>query len=117
MKGTLLSGLGGLTAAFGSAVCCSGPFVLASLGLSGAALSAWRPYRPIFVVLAVGLLWLSFQLQAGGDEESCGDEHAGDSCDRCTDPARRRRSRAWLIAIAVLSFLLLISPRWVELVF
>jgi mercuric ion transport protein len=120
MKGILLSGLGGLTAAFGSAVCCSGPVVLASLGLSGAALSAWRPYRPLFVVAAVGLLWLAFQLQAGESGVRCGtDEHAGspDGDCGCADPVRLRRTRAVLVVLTALSVLLLISPRWVSVVF
>lgn len=122
IKGTLLSGFGGLAAAFGSAVCCSGPVVLASLGLSGAALSAWRPYRPIFVVVAVGLLWLAFQMQAGSHAESCaasdeGEEETPGAACSCADPARIRRTRAALLVLAALSFLLLISPRWVPLVF
>jgi mercuric ion transport protein len=122
MKAILASGFGGLAAAFGSAVCCSGPLVLASLGLSGAALSAWRPYRPIFVVVAVALLWLAFRMQAGSHSESCEVDiegqgvTPGEACS-CTDPARIRRTRAALIVLAALSFLLLISPRWVRLVF
>ena len=122
MKGILVSGFGGLAAAFGSAVCCSGPVVLASLGLSGAALSAWRPYRPIFVVVAVGLLWLAFRMQAGSHAEACessgeGEEETPGAACSCADPARIRRTRAALIVLAALSFLLLISPRWVPLVF
>lgn len=120
MKGILLSGLGGLTAAFGSAVCCSGPVVLASLGLSGAALSAWRPYRPIFVIAALGLLWLAFHLQAEGARGSCEADADGESPDGvcgCADPVRLRRTRAVLFLLAALSFLLLISPRWTPLVF
>ncbi len=122
MKGILVSGFGGLAAAFGSAVCCSGPVVLASLGLSGAALSAWRPYRPIFVVVAVGLLWLAFRMQAGSHAASCeasgeGEEETPGAACSCADPARIRRTRAALIVLAALSFLLLISPRWVPLVF
>ncbi len=120
MRGILLSGLGGLTAAFGSAVCCSGPVVLASLGLSGAALSAWRPYRPIFVIAAVGLLWLAFRLQADEAGTACEtDPDAGSPDGVCgrADPVRRQRTRAVLIMLTALSFLLLISPRWVDLVF
>lgn len=122
MKSMLVSGFGGLAAAFGSAVCCSGPVVLASLGLSGAALSAWRPYRPVFVVVAVGLLWLAFRMQAGSHAESCeasgeGEEETPGAACSCADPARIRRARAALIVLAALSFLLLISPRWVPLIF
>jgi mercuric ion transport protein len=120
MMKTLLSGIGGLTAAFGSAVCCSGPVVLASLGMSGAALSAWRPYRPLFVIAAVGLLWLAFQWQSKEAAGACGmeghDADAEGACG-CADPLRARRNRAILMVIAVLSGLLLISPRWVSLVF
>ena len=119
MKGILLSGFGGLAAAFGSAVCCSGPVVLASLGLSGAALAAWRPYRPIFVIAAVGLLWLAFRLQADEAGAACGTDPGAGSPDEvcgCADPVRRQRTRAVLVILTALSFLLLISPRWVSLV-
>ena len=118
MNRTILSGFGGLTAAFGSMLCCTGPLVLASLGLSGAALSAWRPWRPVFVVLSIGLLYLAFRLAtdaAGG--EACDVDGEEGQCAACADPARVRRTRRWLYALAVLSFLLLISPRWAPLVF
>ncbi len=119
MNRTILSGFGGLTAAFASMLCCTGPLVLASLGLSGAALSAWRPWRPLFVVLSIGLLILAFQLAGdGADAGECSAKEDDDgTCPACADPARARRTRRWLWALAVLSFLLLISPRWAPLVF
>ncbi|MEJ2482025.1 MAG: mercuric transporter MerT family protein [Gemmatimonadota bacterium] len=120
MKGILISGMAGLAAAFGSAVCCSGPLVLASFGLSGAALSTWRPYRPVFVLISVGLLWLAFRLQSDAHTASCAERAeqggAGRACS-CADPSRMRRTRTALIVLAALSFLLLVSPRWVPLVF
>lgn len=117
MNKTIWSGFGGLTAAFGSMLCCTGPLVLASLGLSGAALSAWRPWRPLFVVLSVGLLILAFQTlgDSGGTECELGDAEAGDP--PCADPTRTRRTKRWLYVLAGLSFLLLISPRWAPFVF
>ncbi len=119
MNRTILSGFGGLTAAFGSMLCCTGPLVLASLGLSGAALSAWRPWRPLFVVVSLGLLILAFQLVGNAEAAACevGEGDGDDECAPCADPARVRRTRRWLIALAVLSFLLLISPRWAPFVF
>ena len=120
MNKTILSGFGGLTAAFGSMLCCTGPLVLASLGLSGAALSAWRPWRPLFVVVSVGLLILAFQMAGDAEAPACeveeddGDDEGG--CAPCADPARTRRTKRWLYLIAALSFLLLISPRWAPLV-
>jgi mercuric ion transport protein len=123
MNKTILSGFGGLTAAFGSMLCCTGPLVLASLGLSGAALSAWRPWRPLFVVVSVGLFILAFQMIGDLEAPACepGDdeyeEEAERECAPCADPARTRRTKRWLYLIAAVSFLLLISPRWAPLVF
>ena len=117
MNRTILSGFGGLTAAFGSMICCTGPLVLASLGLSGAALSAWRPWRPLFVVVSLGLLILAFQLIGNAEAADCDVGNGNDECAPCADPARIRRTRLWLYALAALSFLLLISPRWAPLIF
>ena len=117
MNRTILSGFGGLTAAFGSMICCTGPLVLASLGLSGAALSAWRPWRPLFVVVSLGLLILAFQMVGDAGTAECEIGDGDDGCAPCADPARIRRTRIWLYALAALSFLLLISPRWAPFVF
>ncbi len=125
MKRTLASGLGGLAAAFGSAVCCSGPLVLASMGVSGAALSAWRPWRPLFVLVSVGLLFLALRLQQRSaeacDGASWGQAHEGgpdgEACGRCEDPSTLRRTRRWLYVLVAISSLLLMSPRWAPLVF
>ena len=121
MNKTILSGFGGLTAALGSMICCTGPLVLASVGLSGAALSAWRPWRPLFVVLSVGLLFLAFQMLGNGEAPTCElgeDDVEGEAdCATCADPAKTRRTKRWLYLLAALSFLLLISPRWAPFVF
>ena len=117
MNRTILSGFGGLTAAFGSMICCTGPLVLASLGLSGAALSAWRPWRPLFVVVSLGLLILAFQMVGDAGTAECEIGDGDDECAPCADLARTRRTKRWLYALAVLSFLLLISPRWAPLIF
>jgi len=121
MNKTILSGFGGLTAALGSMICCTGPLVLASLGLSGAALSAWRPWRPLFVVVSVGLLILAFQELGDPEGPTCelGEDDLEDMavCATCADPAKIRRTKRWLYLLAALSFLLLISPRWAPFVF
>jgi mercuric ion transport protein len=113
MNKTILSGFGGLTAALGSMICCTGPLVLASLGLSGAALSAWRPWRPLFVVVSVGLGANEVATCELGEDDSEGTAN----CAECADPARTRRTKRWLYLLAALSFLLLISPRWAPFVF
>lgn len=51
--------IGGLAAAIAASACCVIPFLLFSLGISGAwigNLTALHPYRPWFVLLALGFL-------------------------------------------------------------
>ncbi|HUY02938.1 MAG TPA: mercuric ion transporter MerT [Rhodocyclaceae bacterium] len=55
--------IGGLAAILAS-TCCLGPLVLVLLGFSGAwigNLTVLEPYRPIFIVVAVGLLWYAYR--------------------------------------------------------
>ncbi len=55
--------LGSAGAAAAAAVCCFGPLVLVSLGATGAwigTLSALEPYRPLFMLVAAGLLGWGF---------------------------------------------------------
>jgi mercuric ion transport protein len=59
---TLLS-TAGLLAALATSSCCLLPFVLFTLGISGAwigNLTALAPYQPVFLVLAVALLGTGF---------------------------------------------------------
>jgi mercuric ion transport protein len=97
---------GAVTAGVGSAVCCSGPFVAAALGVSGAGLAAWRPYRPLFIFVAVGLLWTGFYLLDQQDEAAC-DPHRP-----CASPQVRRRLRIGLWASTVAVLALGTSARW-----
>ena len=58
-------------AAVGASLCCVAPLVLISLGLGGAwmsSLTGLEPYRPIFIVLTLGLLalaWTRLYRQSG----------------------------------------------------
>lgn len=55
--------VGGLAAILAS-TCCLGPLVLVLLGFSGAwigNLTMLEPYRPIFIAVAVGLLFLAYR--------------------------------------------------------
>jgi mercuric ion transport protein len=57
--------LGGILAALGAASCCVVPFVLFTLGISGAwigNLTALAPYQPIFAAIAMGFLGYGFYL-------------------------------------------------------
>ncbi len=55
--------IGGLAAILAS-TCCLGPLVLVLLGFSGAwigNLTVLEPYRPIFILVAVALLWFAYR--------------------------------------------------------
>ena len=103
--------VGGVGAAFGSLLCCTGPLVLASAGLSGAALAGFLPYRPLFVVAAIGLLWLAFQLVEREEALACDPEAA------CASPRTRRRVRSLLWVATAVSIIFLSSPLWAGLIF
>jgi mercuric ion transport protein len=102
---------GGVGAAFGSLLCCTGPLVLASMGMSGAALAGFLPYRPFFVVASVGLLWLAFHLVDREEAQAC------DSGAPCASPRARRLVRSLLWAAVGVSLLFLTSPAWSRLLF
>lgn len=60
-KGALA--LGGLAAILAS-TCCLGPLILVLLGFSGAwigNLTVLEPYRPLFIAVAVGLLFFAYR--------------------------------------------------------
>lgn len=68
---------GSVGAAVAAAICCLGPLVLVSLGVTGAwigNLSALEPYRPLFAVVAAGLLGFGFYRVYGrSEQQECGE--------------------------------------------
>jgi mercuric ion transport protein len=105
----MLGSFGGAVAsAFGSAVCCAGPTVAASMGLSTAGLSALLPYRPLFIVAAAGLIWYAYHLYERVEATECG---VGGEC---ADPAVRRRMKIVLWGSTFLVVLFASSPFWID---
>ena len=99
-KGTLIASA---LAAFGASVCCVGPLVLLSLGISGAwigQLTAMEPYRPYFIALTLALLGLTFR-RLYLIPAVC---EPGTSC---ADPRTRQRQRLvfWIVAALLLALL------------
>ena len=72
-KARLIS-LGGILAALGTGACCVVPFVLFTLGISGAwigNLTALEPYQPIFAVVTFGFLGYGFYLVYRKPKAAC----------------------------------------------
>jgi len=99
-RGSLVAGV---LAAIGASVCCVGPLVLLALGIGGAwigNLTAFEPYRPLFIGLTLLFLALAFrQLYLVPQPCAPGTQ--------CADPQanRRRRLVFWSVAILLLGLL------------
>jgi mercuric ion transport protein len=102
-KGSLLAGV---AAGIGASVCCVGPLVLLSLGISGAwigNLTALEPYRPIFVGLTLLFLGLAFR-KLYLVPRACTPE------DSCAEPRVTRRQRLTFWTVTILLLCLLMVP-------
>ena len=106
-----LSGVGGVTASFASMLCCTGPLILASMGLSGAALVGLRPYRWIFLGITAVFLWIAYRQMDREEQNAC------EPGTRCADPVKRRRMKWALWTMTGIAFVFATSPRWAEWVF
>jgi mercuric ion transport protein len=102
-KGSLVAGI---LAAIGASVCCVAPLVLLALGIGGAwigNLTAFEPYRPLFIVLTLLFLALAFR-KLYLVPQACAPGTP------CADPQTTKRQRLVFWSIAVLLFALLSVP-------
>lgn len=102
-RGALLAG--GLAALLASS-CCLGPLVLMTLGISGAwigNLTMLEPYRPIFIVAALGALFLAWRRIW----RPAGDCPPGTVC---ALPRVNRASRVFFSLVAAMVLLALAFP-------
>jgi mercuric ion transport protein len=104
-------GMGGVAAAFGSALCCGGPVVAVALGVSGAGLSAFEPYRPYFLALTAASLLYGFWALDREEKNSC------EPGKPCADPATRKRMKVVLWTATVMAAALATFPTWQVLIF
>lgn len=109
MKTTLPS-VGGVTAAAASALCCGGPVVAAVLGVSGAGLAAFEPYRPYFLAATAALLLFGFWQLDREERAAC------EPGKPCADPATRKRMKVTLWTATVIAVLLATFPNWQTLI-
>lgn len=99
-----------VAAAVGSALCCAGPLVAVSLGLSGAGLaSTFEPLRPYFVA-GTGLALAAGHWGLHREERS-----ACEPGKPCADPRTRRRMRWTLWIATAIAAVLVTFPYWFPL--
>ncbi|KGD66070.1 mercuric transporter MerT [Alcanivorax nanhaiticus] len=104
--------IGGVIAAIGASLCCVGPFVLLTLGISGAwigNLTLLEPYRPFFIVIVLLLFgWSGWQVHR--PIEACASGTA------CAVPQTRKRRQIIVWTTAIIALILVSSSYWIPLI-
>ena len=104
---TWISSVGGVGAAVASALCCAGPVVAVTLGVSGAGLaSTFEPFRPYFLGTTALFLGGGFYQLHREEKRACEPGKA------CADPRVRRRMKIMLWSATVLAVVFATYPRW-----
>lgn len=103
------AGVGAVAAAVGSALCCAGPIVAVTLGVSGAGLAAFEPLRPFFLVATAASLLFGFYVLDRQEKAGCVPGRA------CASPAARKRMKIVLWSATVLAIVFATFPRWQDL--
>lgn len=91
---------GGFIGAILASVCCVGPLVLLTLGISGAwigTLTAFEPYKPIFAVIAIAFIGLGFRQVYFKSKPTC---EEGSYCSR-PESALITKTALWLATVLV----------------
>lgn len=97
-KGLVAAAIGGIAAS----VCCVGPLLLLSLGISGAwitQLTAFEPFRPYLIAVTLALLAYAGYLTYRRAPRCA----AGASCD--VAGGRRQRLMFWIVGIVIVALL------------
>ena len=104
---TIATAVGGVGAAFTSALCCVGPLLAVTLGVSGAGLATrFEPLRPYFLIATVGLLGAGFYLLYREDQLACEPGKV------CAEPKVRRRMRSVLWIATGFAVIFGTYPTW-----
>lgn len=104
--------IGGVLAAIGASLCCVGPFVLLTLGISGAwigNLTQLEPFRPAFIAIVLMLFgWAGWQVHR--PVEACKPDSA------CALPQTRKRRQRIFWITAIIALVLITSSYWIPLI-
>ena len=104
---TLFTAVGGVAAAFTSALCCAGPLLAVSVGVSGAGLSAtFEPLRPYFLIATSAMLGAGFYMVYREDQMACQPGKI------CSEPKVRRRMRNLLWMATGIAMIFGTYPTW-----
>ena len=104
---TFLAAGGGITAALASALCCAGPLIAVSLGVSGAGIAArFEPLRPYFLAATAMLLASGFWLVRREERRAC------EPGTVCASPTARRNMRVMLWVATTIAAILATFPTW-----
>ncbi len=99
--------LGAVVAAAGSALCCAGPLLAVTAGVSGVGLAGTlEPWRPWFLGATALFLGAGFVLLHREEAKACGPEGA------CASPRARRGMKVTLWTATGLAVVLAASPAW-----
>lgn len=111
MLKAMITAIGGVSAAAVSALCCAGPLLAVTMGISGAGLSAmFEPLRPYFLSGTAGFLGLGFFLLHQEEQKACEPDKI------CADPTVRRRMKIMLWVATGIAILFATYPRWQSLI-
>ncbi|MBI3398918.1 MAG: mercury transporter MerT [Deltaproteobacteria bacterium] len=106
--------VGAIISAVLASLCCVAPFVLVMLGVSGAwigNLRAFEPYRPLFILIAVGFLGAGFYKVYRKSAEVC------EPGSICASPQTKKVGKIVLWGATVIVVFLLILPYLIGLLY
>ncbi len=102
-----MTAFGAVGAAVASTLCCVGPLVAITLGVSGAGLSStFEPLRPYFIGATGVFLFGGFYLVDREEKTAC------DPDKPCADPRVRRRTKTTLWIATVFAAVAATYPTW-----
>ena len=109
MVKTILAAFGGVTTALVSALCCAGPLLAVSVGVSGAGLAAtFEPLRPYFLGGTAVFLALGFVALHREEQNACEPDKP------CATPRVRQRMKIVLWIGTAFAVVFATYPTWSE---
>lgn len=108
---SIAASIAAVGAALLASLCCIGPVLFVTLGVGAGLATRFEPLRPVFTVVAAGLLALGFysvygRRRATAPATSCGTD------DTCAVPRSRMRDKVLLWIATLVALIVLTFPQW-----